>query len=117
MFRLEFFCEDKQLPKVLHALSGMISGQPTVQPVANAMLDKSGKVVAKTDGDPVSIMRQHFKENGVTTVTSALAREMTQLCGMVPSSYQYLLKQAVKGGLLKKTGKGVGTRYHVVEEH
>ena len=46
MFRIEAFCDDKNLPRVLHALMGLVHGQPAIQPVANAKVEK-GKVRAK----------------------------------------------------------------------
>lgn len=47
MFRIpEFFVEDKDLPKVLHALTGVALNMGAPQAVTNAVV-KSGKVKAK----------------------------------------------------------------------
>lgn len=44
MFRIVCFVEDKALPKVLHAVAGLVVNMEPPQPVQNAVIEKVGKV-------------------------------------------------------------------------
>jgi hypothetical protein len=111
--RVEFFCEDKKLGTALRALTGLIVGQPTVQPVVNAQV-KTGKLKAKTSGDPVSMFAQYVKDNKHTQIHAEDMRVFAKSIGRPTTSYGYYLKKMQDAGLLKKTGKGTASGYKVV---
>lgn len=52
MFRIVCFVEDKHLPKILHAMSGLVLNMEPPQPVVNAVV-KKGKVETSSMGDSV----------------------------------------------------------------
>jgi hypothetical protein len=115
MFRIETFCEDKNLPRVLHALSGLVQGQPAIQPVANAKLVK-GKVQARNNGQLLEMFAEHLKANKMTTVQPADVKAFAAKNGYAEASSTYFLGKWVKAGLLKKKsgGKGRKASYVVV---
>ncbi len=49
MFRITFIVEDKNLPKVLHAITGLVLNMEPPQPVTNAVVVKPAKAPAKVE--------------------------------------------------------------------
>jgi hypothetical protein len=115
MFRIEAFCDDKNLPRVLYALMGLVHGQPAIQPVANAKVTK-GEVRAKSNGQLLEIFAEHLKTNKITTVRPADVKAFSVKHGYSEASSNYFIQQWVKAKLLKrKPGtKGSSSTYLVV---
>jgi len=116
MFRIETFCEDKNLPRVLHALTGLVHGQPIVQPVANAKATKNG-VQAKSNGELVQLFMEHIKSNKISTIFPKDMKEFVVRHGYSERSYPYFLKQMTKNKLLKRKpgGKTSKSSYAVLQ--
>lgn len=109
MFRLVAFVEDKNLAAVLHALAGKVKTLEVPQPVVN--MTKGGK--AETDGSLVALFIAHVYKQKIMKVTTADVRLFLETMGRSAASCQYVIKQAVKLGALKRHGKGPGTHYIV----
>lgn len=107
MFRVECFCEDKNLPKVLLAIAGVAVGQPTVQPVVNAVA-KNGAIAAASSGDVVEMLVSWLKKTGKgkTGFRPVEVREFCQSVGRSEGSYTYVLNQAREAKAIKKAGGG-----------
>ncbi len=118
MFRIEAFVEDNKLPRVLHALTGLVQGQPSVQPVANAKT-VNGKVVARVvNGDRIKILGQELRQRKMSEVRPADIKAFAVAHGLSEKSYSVILKQAIEHGLLKKKrGTKAGNKivYEVVD--
>lgn len=110
MFRIEAFCDDKNLPRVLHALMGLVHGQPAIQPVANAKVVK-GEVRAKVNGNLVELFTAHIKKNKLATVAPADIKAFAMENGYAAGSYSLFLKRMLQAKFLKKktgtTGKKI----------
>jgi hypothetical protein len=108
MFRIEVFVQDDKLAAVLHALSGMVMNLD-VQPVANAVV-QNGKVQAETGGTLVELFGPYLNDHP-EPVTVDYVRSFLVSAGRSPTSYQHLLKEALKAKLITKRGKGTGMSY------
>jgi hypothetical protein len=116
VFKIEILCDDKNLARVLRALTGLALGSPSVQPVVNAEQQKNGRVVAASAGDLVALLSAHLKRNRLTEVRAAQIKEFAVANGYAESSHQHILKTAVAHKLLRKKGKGSGMTYTVAQE-
>lgn len=115
MFRIEFFCEDKNLPRILRALTGLSVGQPRVQPVANA--ETTGeKIKQRTNGNAVDLFSEWIKKRKLTFITPTLAREFAVEHGYMEKSYSLILKNLVAAKLIRRdpTKKSYQSRYIVL---
>lgn len=113
MFRVEIFVDDAKLPRVLHAMTGLVLGQPNIQPVANATVGKDGAVVPRvTNGDRIKILAQHLRKSGIKEVQPADIKAFAVAHGLAESSYSLILKQAIEYGVLKKK-RGAKGKYEV----
>lgn len=117
MFRIETYCDDKNLPRVLHALMGLVHGQPKIQPVANAKVS-DGKVRAKTNGDIPALFIEYLKTHKIREVVPANIKAFAIKQGYAEKSYSFFLSKLIKAKILhKKTGsKGYKTTYVVVKK-
>ena len=115
MFRIECFCDDRKVGDVLRLLAGLAVGQPVAQPVVNAAM-KNGKMIAKTNGSPIELLRVWVKKSGLKAVSATDLKRFQVEHGRSPTGYSFLARQAQKAGLLKKSPKGKGnkSRYEVV---
>lgn len=106
MFRIVFFVEDKNLPKVLHAVQGMVLNMEPPQPVVNATV-KEGKVQAASSGTATweRLWDEVIKCPTGPLITSAdLKRLITKVGGQV-GSFSYFLKVLKDNNVLKSTKK------------
>src|SRR5262245_32621353 len=112
MFLIQVYCEDNKLAKVLHAVTGLVIGQPTIQPVVNAA-SKNGKVEAASDATSVfDLFVQHLETlDSDKHIMAADVRRFLHGIGRKESAATYLLQKAQKHKLLKKHGKGTGMNY------
>lgn len=113
MFRIEIFCDDKKLATVLNALTGLILGNPTVQPVANAKV-KNGKVKALTNGTAVEMLADYIRKNNLEVLNAKVIKGFLKGVGLSPGSSSYLIRQGIGAGFLRKHGKGTGMTYKVI---
>jgi hypothetical protein len=115
MFRIEAFCDDKNLSRVLHALTGLVHGQPAIQPVANAKVVK-GEVRAKVNGNLPELFSAHIKKNKLAAVTPADIKAFAVENGYAAGSYSLFLKKLVEAKFLRKKQGSKGNKiiYNVV---
>lgn len=115
MFRLEIFCDDKNLSRILHSLKGLAIGQPGIQPVANAEA-KNGKVKAR-NGDLPGMFLAHVKKHQLKDITADHMRQFGTDHGYNPNGYGGLLKRLMESKTIRKrTGsKGSNTTYVLTE--
>jgi hypothetical protein len=115
MFRIEAFCDDKNLSRVLHALMGLVHGQPAIQPVANGKVVK-GEVRAKVNGNLIEMFAAHVKKKKLAAITPTDIKAFAVDHGYAEGSYSLFLSKLIQAKFLrKKTGtKGNKTSYVVV---
>lgn len=114
MFRIELFVDDKKLPGLLIAITGMTLGAPTVQPVVNAAV-KNGKVRATSSGSRVEMMMDYFKTQKLSEVGPSDIRDWCRQLGLSDKSYSNFLNKALGAKMLKRrTGIGNKYRYTVI---
>jgi len=113
MFRVEFFCDDKKLASALHALTGISHGQPTVQPVVNAIKQGNG-LAAASGGKSMERFAIELKKRRGKTLSSAEIKSMMKSAGMNVDSASYFLKQAKNAGLVHASGSTSKTVYKVL---
>lgn len=111
MFKIECFCEDKNLAPILHALAGVGALNVSSVPVmgTNPALAKpavrlphSRPKVEIPEGGAHLLLVERMKKLGKTEVTAAETREILKDLGLSPTSYSYMLTNAVNDGLIKK---------------
>jgi len=112
MFKITAYCDDRRLADVLHALTGIIHANPTVEPVANAQVT-NGKVTAVSSGNTPQQLGDFIRKNKMTEITPKQAKDWLKNNGRSIQSGSYVLKYLVDHGVLRKTGRGTGTRYTV----
>jgi len=114
MFRIEFFVDDKKVGPALVALVGVAHGQPSVQPVVNAVKTGNG-LAAATGGKGVDRVAHLLKKVQPGTALSGKEfRVLLKNAGLSVASSSYYVAEAVKAGLLKKTGSTSDARYLVL---
>jgi hypothetical protein len=111
MFRIEAFCDDKNLPRVLHALAGLVHGQPAIQPVANAQVT-NGEL--HSSGDLTEQFGKYAKVLKLKKFVAGDLTEFTKMIGLAPSSRQYVIKQLLTAKAIRKHGAGSKMTYTVV---
>lgn len=113
MFRIECFCDDKNLARTMHALNGLVLNL-NVAPVVNAIKANGTKLQAQTDGDAVSLLAQWLKQHGLKEVDSKHLRQFQRDVGRSEGGYSYTLRQAQGAKLLKKISNGHHSGYKVL---
>jgi hypothetical protein len=113
VFRVEFYVDDKRLGNALLALVGLAHGQPSVTPVVNAVKKGNGLDAVVKSGSSVERFAELLKSHKGEVLIARDVGKLMKPMGMSLSSKGYMLKQAVKTGLLKKSGKGSGMKYTV----
>jgi hypothetical protein len=115
MFRIEAFCDDKNLARVLHALAGLVLAAPKITPVANAQA-KNGEVKAASSGEVLPMLSSYLKKRRLDVVNATVVREFAVAHGYSAASYSHILKKATQARLLRKRGKGTKSSYAVIGE-
>ncbi len=114
MFRIECFCEDKRLAKVMRLLAEEQVANLSAVPVANAETN-GGRVVARTTGEKIEMFADWLKANRLRTPTPDDVRRFQREHGYAEGGYSLTLQTAVAAKVLrKKGGPGLGTTYEVV---
>jgi hypothetical protein len=114
VFKIEdVYCDDKKVGDVLRALLGLVVGIPKAIPVINAKAER-GKIKALTNGKLIDMFAHYITSQKADTIKPAEVKAWLKKMGRSPLSYGYLQKQAVKSGLLKKTGATSNSLYYVI---
>lgn len=117
MFRLVCFVEDKELPKVLHAIAGLVSNMEPPQPVADQDTHKVAKPRATPSSNGV-IGEISLKQGLINTISSYGAPFITtqdmrnwwvENGGKPTSMNSNLIQALVRRGLLTQSERGVYT--------
>jgi hypothetical protein len=109
MFRIECFCDDNKLAKVLWLLQGHVYNL-TSAPVVNAT-KKGGRVQAKSK-DIMEMFLQHLHDMKLTEVVPSDVKEFSDNLGRSGNYYSGVLRRAVDAGHLRRIGDDY--RYRVV---
>jgi len=112
MFRVSGFCDDKNVPKVLRALQGLMIGAPELAPVIGAEV-RGGKIVPDANGgNPVEMFRSYCIKNHLDRFTAQHVKQFVVSIGKPETAYGYLLNKAKTVHAVRKVGgKGQNTEY------
>jgi len=99
MFRIECFCDDNKLAKLLLALSGL-AYNVTPTPVVNAKKTAGG--VRQVNGSSVEMLMKGIVKRKLKDVGASEAREICVENGYAEGGYSYALKGAEDLGYLKR---------------
>jgi hypothetical protein len=114
MFKVSFYVEDKSLGEALKRLSGIARNVehayvPNLEPKPN------GKIhVAASDS--IEMFVKEMRKRKLTEINAGKARELCVAMGFSPTSYNYMLKRMLAGGIMKRTGTVQKSIYHLKEE-
>jgi len=112
MFKLEFFCEDKDLAGIMHALAGRAKNLD-VMPVADATVQRSGNKVTAKAGNTLALIVEELKKRRLESFKAADMKAVVRAVGYNPTSYNHFIKELVKIGAIGKLGKGSSMTYTV----
>lgn len=104
MFRIELYCEDRNLSRVLVALTGLIANNPVVQPVINAAMQK-GRIQSRTNGSLVELFDTWIKTKDLKKVGPIQIREFCRDIGRSEKAYSGTLIRLIKNKKLRRQGK------------
>ena len=116
MFRFEFFADDRHVATILRAVANLTHDLKVV-PVVNVEKPlKNGQLKAQHNGDSFDIFAKNLTKAGVVEFAAGDVKAAMKQMGFSPSSYSYVLRGAIKRGLVKKKpgGKGTQSRYLLV---
>jgi len=113
MFRVELFCDDRKLPDVLRALTGLLIGEPKIQPVVNGKKE-NGVLVASNRGTLNEMFVKYAKTHSLTKFAPVELKEFCRYTGYAESSYNYVLDVLKANKLVRKHGSGRNVRYSAV---
>lgn len=111
MFRIECLCDDKNLPKVLHAISGLVLRQGfDCQPVAaDTRIDGRGRV-ANNGGTRLEVFAGWLSKSNAQQLDTNAVRVFMKSHGYAPTASSQLLHEATRAGILRRVGVGVYVR-------
>jgi|SRR6516164_4732151 hypothetical protein len=110
--RVLFYCDDRKVGQILRLLAGVALQTPEVTPVVNAK-PKNGKLEQSSNGNMLDMFAIFLKKKKLTEITPEIGREFCTSIGRSADSYGYLFKHARNAGLLRKLGKGSGSKWRV----
>jgi len=113
MFRVEFFVDDRKLADALRSLMHISHGAPSVQPVVNAVPTGNGLAAISGGGQMERFFLELKKIKG-REVKPGEVKTMMKAAGLNPTSSGYFVKNAIKAGLLSRSGKGNAVGYKVL---
>jgi hypothetical protein len=114
MFRIECFCDDKNLAKTLWALQTMGVYNLTSVPVVNAK-KQGDKVKANVStGNRLDMLRRFIKKWNYTEMVPNDIRNFAEKHGLSVKSYSNILVAAQEAGILKRIGSEF--RYKVTDQ-
>jgi hypothetical protein len=104
MFKIDCFCDDRNLARVHHALAGIVLDLKAV-PVVNAKAGRNGKVTAETNGGTLSLLAEWLKKEQATNVRASDIKAFATSHGKSEKSYSSILKTGTNAGLLKRLAR------------
>lgn len=117
MFRIVCYVEDKHLPKVLHALAGLVLNMDPPQPVTNAVVIKpskaNGALPAIKEASPTGTsfkgqLIDHLATKKGSRLTSQDLRDQFTSAGGNPNSVNgVLINQLIEEKVIKRVGRGL----------
>lgn len=115
MFKVEFFCEDKNVGVALWRLVGIAIGKPEATPVINAKPKRNGKIDQVTaSGSMTDLYIAHIKKHRLKEVSVQAAREWLVESGVgAAASAGYLLKHLKTRKLIRLAADSPKTGYRV----
>lgn len=131
MFRIELFCEDRDLPGILHDLAGrkveytvtpVMGTNPALQQQTKAGLPRQRQTQLKRAdivaiGGAGAMLAKLMREQKLVEANATQVRDLCKKMGLSPASYSHVLNDAVKGGFIKKGGRnpdGMGFMWKLV---
>jgi len=114
MHRITFFCDDKKLSDVVHALAGLTLGTPRIEPVINAEVAPDGSIKQRTNGQLIDLFADYLKKSKQTEINATFVRQFLSGIGMSPKSANHVLTQAREAKMIKKVGAPTESRYAVL---
>jgi len=101
MFRIECFCDDKSLAKVLWLLQGNVYNLKS-DPVVNAA-KKAGRVVARSSS-VLEAFANYLHDKKITEVTPTIAKAFSNELGRAGNYYSNVIRKAVDAGMISRIG-------------
>jgi predicted transcriptional regulator len=115
MFRVSFFCTEKDMGEVLKRLNG-IAKDLNHSYVANVESRPNGKL-KEIAGSRIELIQKELHKQKLTEVTGSQAKKLMEKVGLNPTSYSHFLQEMVKHGMLRKGKRdGNGMTYIVSEK-
>jgi hypothetical protein len=111
MFRVEYFVEDKLLPKTLHVLTGLVRGPPVATPVANVQEKGKGAPKAASNGSLIEMFEKYIRSRKGMPLSPEEIRDWLKAHGKAPSSMTYVANMAIEHRLLRRTGQSTSVRF------
>lgn len=111
MFKIEdVYVEDKQLAQFLRAVAGIVRGVPRPVPVMNVTAD----LTSLTNGaNMVAVFADYVIKSKIQTFTPKDVQAWLVKNGRSKLSSNYILKNLVKTGMVKRSGKSAKSTYTV----
>src|SRR5262245_17573299 len=105
MFRLVIVCDDKKLVDTLRGIRGNARILEGPDEVINATM-ANGKLNAETGGKILEMFAQHLHKHKLKEINTRGAKDFLRGIGKSPASHGYMMKSAVKNGLVRRARKG-----------
>lgn len=113
MFKIECFVEDKRLAEALKALAGVVRGMPSVVPVMNVEDERTGLKAKSNGSNLIQVFADHVVSDKITSFTPKDVQAWLVKQGRSKLSSNYICKNLVKNGFVKRVGKSSNSTYHV----
>ena len=107
LFRITFMVEDKNLPKVLHALTGLVLNMEPPVPVGNAKVAKGKIIQAHPAGSIKERMVQRLGAFPDPHITTEQIKALIKEVGGNAVSYAYVVAQLKEMKQLKLKKRGL----------
>jgi hypothetical protein len=112
MFKIEFYCEDKNLGEAFKRLSG-IAMDVTHAYVPNLEKKADGKIY-QTAVDSVDMLTKELHKQKLTEIMGPQMKEIVSKVGLNPASAAHYTQHLITAGVLKKGKKIRNTMQYIV---
>ena len=108
MFKIVCLVEDKHLPKVLHAMAGLVVNMEPPQPVINAVVNKGQIVQATTATSFKGQLIEELKKKSGSLISTKAMKDFFISIGANPNSINSTLtNQLIEEKVLKRKDRGL----------
>lgn len=114
--KIEFFIEDKNVGAVSRVVNTFKVFNFTSVPVVNATTTKAGTIAAETGGSVVEMVSRSLAASMKDEFAPGEIADFVVAAGKARKSYTYVIGKLVEAKLLRRSGKGQKTRYHLVQK-